>query len=98
MSVDINSFKLAKTPFWAIDLSRILNRYLSEDGRIPEGSIRFFVSELDDRKVHVTIEKVELTLDKNIYQDYCAIACEIFSTIKEEAIAELDTLQPTKAE
>lgn len=92
MSIDINGVKLAKTPFWAIDLSKILNRYLSEDKRIPVGSIRFFVSELDDGQAFVSVERLNLTLDKDIYQHYYAVACEIFSSIKDKAMSELEGL------
>jgi len=91
---DIGGAKLSKTPFWAIDLSNILNRYLKEDGRIPEKQIRFFVHERDDGKPEVLVVKNEWTLSDQKYHEYYDVASEIFEKCKDDAISELNRASP----
>lgn len=90
MSINIKGVKLAKTPFWAIDLSKILNRHLKEDGRIPDNTVRFFVCENDDGKPEVSVARRELTLSDEQYRAYYAIACDIFEKCKDQAVTELN--------
>lgn len=92
MSIDMNGVKLAKTPFWAMDLARILNRYLENDSRIPNNTVEFFVCESDEGKPIISVERQCLDLSDGEYQTYYDLACEVFSSVKDSAIKELENL------
>lgn len=93
MATETNGARLTRTPFLATDMSEILNRYLKEDDRIPDDTIRFSVCENDAGNPQVSVELCKSTLPEEKYQEYFRIVCEIFEKNKDQAVLELSKAQ-----
>lgn len=88
-----NGTKLANTPMWAIALSKIANRHLEQDDRIPNHLVRFFVQESDEGTPLISVERIDMAMGDDEFKSYSDIAYGIFELNKESIFKEFESLE-----